>query len=253
MGLDLSSAGFDTLSSTDILGIKCSNNISTVFIFVIYMHPKSSASEYELLFQLLAQFVDIQGHRILLVGDFNISHYSPDLPIDSIGNDQKLSILYNYLNFFEVKQFNNVPNHHGRYLDLIICNESCEITKANDILTAEDPHHPSLCITLKHVSIANRSFCNLKYKQWNFKKANIQQLYDNLSKINWSFLHNCDNVNYACLLFYNKLYSVFDTCVAKTHCGSSKSFPPWFTANIIKMIKCKWQLWRSYKKKSVSH
>jgi hypothetical protein len=63
--LDLSSAGFDTLSSTDILGIKCSNNISTVFIFVIYMHPKSSASEYELLFQLLAQFVDIQGHRIL--------------------------------------------------------------------------------------------------------------------------------------------------------------------------------------------
>jgi hypothetical protein len=128
--LDLSSAGFDTLSSTDILGIKCSNNISTVFIFVIYtsMHPKSSASEYELLFQLLAQFVDIQGHRILLVGDFNISHYSPDLPIDSIGNDQKLSILYNYLNFFDVKQFNNVPNHHGRYLDLIICNESCEIT-----------------------------------------------------------------------------------------------------------------------------
>jgi hypothetical protein len=111
-----------------------------------YMHPKSSASEYELLFQLLAQFVDIQGHRILLVGDFNISHYSPDLPIDSIGNDQKLSILYNYLNFFDVKQ---------RYLDLIICNESCEITKANDILTAEDPHHPSLCITLKHVSIAN--------------------------------------------------------------------------------------------------
>jgi hypothetical protein len=114
--------------------------------------------------------------------------------------------------------------------------------------TAEDPHHPSLCITLKHVSTANRSFCNLKYKQWNFKKANIQQLYDNLSKINWSFLHNCDNVNYACLLFYNKLYSVFDTCVAKTHCGNSKSFPPWFTANIIKKIKCKWQLWRSYKK-----
>jgi hypothetical protein len=41
---------------------------------------------------------------------------------------------------------------------------------------------------------------------------------------------------------------VFDTCVAKAHCGSSKSFPSWFTANIIKMIKCKWQLWRSYKK-----
>jgi hypothetical protein len=41
--------------------------------------------------------------------------------------------------------------------------------------------------------------------------------------------------------------------VAKTHCGSSKSFPPWFTANIIKMIKCKWQLWRSYEyKKSQS-
>jgi hypothetical protein len=52
------------------------------------MHPKSSASEYELLFQLLAQFVDIQGHRVLLVSDFNISHYSPDLPIYSIGNDQ---------------------------------------------------------------------------------------------------------------------------------------------------------------------
>jgi hypothetical protein len=34
--LDLSSAAFDTLSSTNILGIKCSNNISTVFIFVIY-------------------------------------------------------------------------------------------------------------------------------------------------------------------------------------------------------------------------
>jgi hypothetical protein len=52
-----------------------------------------------------------------------------------------------FLDFFNMRQFNEIVNSIGRLLDLVMCNKSCRVAKADDVLVPEDNYHPALEIT----------------------------------------------------------------------------------------------------------
>jgi hypothetical protein len=39
-----------------------------------------------------------------------------------------------FLDFFNMRQFNKIVNSIGRLLDLVVCNKSCRVAKADDVL-----------------------------------------------------------------------------------------------------------------------
>lgn len=53
----------------------------------------------------------------------------------------------------------------------------------------------------------DRYFIRHEYNHFNFKKANLYQLYDDLLSINWSFLRDLHDINEACSKFYEVLCS----------------------------------------------
>ena len=57
--LDLSSKGFDSLQFTGVVGAKCSLSHLTLYVFVIYIQPSSSADEYDLLMNLLSNLEEL--------------------------------------------------------------------------------------------------------------------------------------------------------------------------------------------------
>jgi hypothetical protein len=244
--LDLSLDGFDDLQFTDILGVKIVCHKFCLYMFLVYIHPKSILQEYDLLFQLLGQLNYIQGKNVMILGDFNIPAYTLDLTITSI-HDGKTSVLFNFLQFYNLHQYNRVPNNFDRYFDLVLCNKECAVFKAVDVLLSEDLHHPSLLMNLSLNVSTVKSFSNKNFKRWNFRKADFHMLYKKIASTEWSFLEDCTNVDIACSLFYNKFNNLLDTCVPKTCSGYNGCYPPWFNSSIIINIKRKWQIWRQYK------
>ena len=114
------------------------------------------------------------------------------------------------------------------------------------MLLKEDDHHPSLEIVLNFVNVADTKY--LSNSSYNFKKANFQGLYELLFNSDWSFLVNCNNVETACSLFYDKLNNIFSMSVPKNCRFKKRRYPPWFGSEIVHKLKVKWKLWVRYKR-----
>ena len=138
-------------------------------------------------------------------GDFNINKY---LPENTISSDAKTNLLLQFLNFTQLQQLNFVPNFHKRYLDLVVSNLKCVVSKAEYTFLTEDLHHPALNLYVDTSDISSKHFVstnvNNGYKFFNFRRANLSLLFDELKKTDWSFLDSCCDVDDACELFYNK-------------------------------------------------
>ncbi|CAH1967220.1 unnamed protein product [Acanthoscelides obtectus] len=65
--------------------------------------------------------------------------------------------------------------------------------------------------------------------------------------MDWAALDGFHDVNEACEFFYNKLYNAFDTGVPKYVRATKRKYPPWFNSAIIKLIKRKEKIHRSYR------
>ena len=247
--LDLSARGFDALRLIDVVGIKCCFNHLFLFIFVVYINPRTSTEEYNSFFSLISNLTELHNQRVLIVGDFNIPEYHYNLQASAIGNN-RLSSLSNFLNLCDYKQHSNIANSHGRFLDLVITNLLCVIDRCVDHLLPEDAHHPSLLITCQFRLPNTQLLGNpvSPAKKWNFRKADYPNLYRHLEQIDWSFMDSVTDVNTLCRLFYDKLNSVLDLYVPKTCRLHNYSYPLWFSSDNIKKVKIKWKLWCIYKR-----
>ncbi|KAJ3660021.1 hypothetical protein Zmor_011677 [Zophobas morio] len=88
--------------------------------------------------------------------------------------------------------------------------------------------------------------CNNGY---NFKRANYPLVYESLSSIDWTPLQNIDDVEKACLHFYNKLYEMFNLAIPKYSSSRHREYyPPWFTSEIIRCVQQKTLAYKNYKK-----
>src|SRR5699024_8142738 len=124
----------------------------------------------------------VYANEILLLGDFNIPDYI-------LNRDNNLSsILENFSKFLNLRQYSNVKNYRGKVLDLVFCSQSCDVSHDPTPLITEDAFHPALYVSLNITNYKNDFPCNTQDKIYNFKKANFQELYQDILTIDWSFL-----------------------------------------------------------------
>lgn len=228
------------LTSIDLVAVRIFIGGKILYIFVIYIPPNTSITVYENIFEYFFSLKYIYNSDILILGDFNIPNFS----LNVLNNHNLL--LQNFLNFFELKQFNSIKNKNNRILDLVIAKNDCEVEKAIDVLLNEDLHHPALKILRPNIkNNGNKKQLNNE-PIYNFRKANFAVLYDQLSLVNWNFLSEFEDVNDACESFYSTLEQIFEYCVPKT-ISKKHNYPPWYTADIINRIKHKAKLLNQYR------
>ena len=233
----------DILPSVDIVGCKCLfNNFFTILVYVVYIPPNISVENFESFLNIFEQNISNKDN-VLILGDFNITNFNSNII------DTKCQLMQSFLEFVNMKQFNNVENVNGRLLDLVISDlPNCNVSHDNAPFVREDTHHPALNISLVPKTINPVKFpINLNSRTYNFKKANYPALYDSLLQTDWTFLETFQDVNIACDNFYNKLYSIFDVHVP-VYKNNNKKFPIWYTAEIIKNIKLRDKYRKKYKK-----
>lgn len=98
----------DILPSVDIVGCKCLfNNFFTLFVYVVYIPPNISVENLEVFLNIFEQNIS-NNSNILILGDFNITNFNNNI------FDTKRQLMQLFLEFVNVKQFNNVENINGR-------------------------------------------------------------------------------------------------------------------------------------------
>ena len=231
----------------DIVGCKLHLNFSTLYFLVIYIPPLLTNNEFMLLFECIETLKFIYGNNLVIMGDFNVPNF-----FNQNINDQKVEILNNFSNLLGIDQFNDVVSEYNSVLDLVFSNVNCRINREQIPLVNEDRHHPSLNISLscKGNIICNsaQNFpVNLTQIKYNFRKANFPLLYDTMLKVNWESLYSINGINEACSQFYKILFDIFDQYVPKSVIRK-RTFPPWFTRDIIKSIKRKHRIFKKLKR-----
>jgi hypothetical protein len=88
------------------------------------------------------------------------------------------------------------------------------VTKGEEGLVPEDPHHPSLLESID-VRIKIRKFIYGVDDGDNFNFRAVDMVSNALLLIDWSFLESYEDVDLACRGFYNKLFGLFDLIVPK--------------------------------------
>lgn len=236
---------FKNLYQIDIVGVKIKIDYYFCFILLIYIPPNVHVDLYNSIFDTISSLEYLHNRDVIILGDFNITDYSTYLNTLEV-NNSVLSLL-NFFNFLELEQHNFVYNHNNRLLDLVLSNKKCEVNRALDILITEDLHHPSIDVS---VTVSKQSKNNNKLKinieHYNFRRANLIGLYQNLAEIDWTFLRSFSDANIAFERFYTKLYTSLDAFVPKTKARKA-AYPPWFTTKIIRLIKLKYKALRDYK------
>lgn len=237
----------DEFVNVDVVGCKMSVRNQSICIFVVYVQPGLSTLDYESFFDSLQTLDCMHGDRVLIMGDFNIAGYVRVLD-DHGYSEAKCSLLFEFLGFFSLEQHNRVTNSHGRILDLLMSNTKCRVVRGQPFVS-EDSHHPFLdiCVTLDY-ECSFRSPFNCSSTTYNFCMADLASLYGALGDVNWEFLGEFGDVDEASRAFYNVLYSILDSFVPIKGGPSNRTFPVWYTREIIANLKYKNQIYRKFKK-----
>nr|CAI5849869.1 unnamed protein product [Callosobruchus analis] len=230
----------DALPLIDIIGAKCKTHFCTLYVYVIYVPPQVSLSDFELFLDLFGQIL-VHQSNVLIMGDFNITNYvSGDI------SDRHYSIFNNFVQFTNLVQSNNTSNFMERILDLVVSDMGVQTIRDTAPLVHEDLYHPSLSIVCDISSVTVNFECNPSSFYYNFRKANYIGLYNALTYLDWTFLDNTSDVNLMCDMFYEKLYYVLDLYVPKVT-AKKRGYPKWYTSELIKNIKIKYKLHSKYK------
>nr|CAI5870437.1 unnamed protein product [Callosobruchus analis] len=178
------------------------------------------------------------------MGDFNAPNFIHDGT-----SDRKVLALQSLLNVLDLQQYNGILNDTGRILDLVLSNLKCNVLRDLFPLVPEDaPYHPALGITVDKISVKACPFSTVcDTSMYNFRKAKYPQLYEALFIADWSFLDDITDANQAVDALYKFIYNILDTHVPKYRAFSHK-YPPWFTPDIIRNVKCKAKLLNRFKR-----
>lgn len=236
------------LPNVDILGCKLKISSQIIYIFVIYMQPNSPLVHYQTLFDHLSTLGPIHNHNLVLVGDFNLDYQRSE---QGGSPSPKLTLLKDFMSFFDSSQFNNIFNSYNRLLDLVIANFPCTVERGAIPLVPEDAYHPTLAIKFDPPSLSYQNInfpTNSQNKSYNFRKANFPLLYQLISETDWGFLAAFTDVNEAVSAMYVKLYGLLDRAVPPFRPQKHKySYPCWYTGDIIRQLKEKSRLHNKWK------
>lgn len=196
------------------ISIEASNG-EKIYICCSYLPPGDSVAYYSFLSKLHQNEHIINKHCTLIMGDFNFSTVSwgkmnNESFYEPRDVESRFSEMIDTFSSFELMQFNNVPNQNNKMLDLVLCNRSFIrfIEHSQDIIVAEDLHHPALEFKFKKTVFkglrqAGTEFCN-------FKGADFQALDNKILNTDWLRLFHLKNIDSAIDIFYDTLENIIE-------------------------------------------
>nr|CAH7760257.1 unnamed protein product [Callosobruchus chinensis] len=186
--------------------------------------------------------IKIKHVNVVFAGDFNIPLYGSD------ENDSKHRLINNFAELFELRQYNSIPNHNNRYLDLVFTNTTCQMDRSDIPLVNEDRHHPALQFMIDIKTPKLKKFTP-KHQDfvYNFRKANYARMYEIISTVDWNDVLQCADPNSATETLQQILFNIFGQTVP-LKIISTRRFPPWYSIDTIKKIKEKEGAHKNYKK-----
>ncbi|XP_022819582.1 uncharacterized protein LOC111351717 [Spodoptera litura] len=229
------------------------NNNCLFLCCVVYIPPKCDAEQYMHLFRILEN-ICIKYEKVVVIGDFNMP--SATLEVNSY---------FEYMSAFcGFQQVNEIVNINNCKLDLLLTTllpGDIKVHLADESLVSVDVQHPPLMVTLcfsGHFggsSSSQTSFDssqhNDNHSMWNFKKANLCQLYHDLQLMNWDLIYDTQSSNLALNYFYDIVNNCINLCVPRKNASKSyknkRTYPEWYTSDIIKDIRTKWRHHKLFK------
>ena len=233
------------MPTIDIVGIKvtCFNN-KKLYIFVVYIPPSTSSSNFETFLDLLQLYCNNNADKVLLLGDFNTPNYCLNL----MNSNVQALINFSYLN--DIKQHNKIVNSYGHILDLVFSNIQCHVNRSDWSLVNEDLHHPTLNIKCTEIIRRIKNFpIDNSTDQYNFKKSNFPLMYHMLSNADWTSVYLATDVENACNAFYSILDEIIATTTPKFRRYSSQkaAYPVWYSSEVRHCLKLKFIAHKNYK------
>lgn len=211
-----------------------------IFVCVAYFPPYYKLEHYKIFFRKLNLNYKIFDKDCIILADFNLK------PQTECFNE-----LQNFILYHNLRQHNNQFNVNNRLLDLVLSNLSnVTVSNMSEPFVPLDLHHPCLHVTLVFEHFVRRRIetedIQNDFLNFNFKRANFLELYYLFENQDWSYLYLIPDVDLALEYFYETVFSIMRQCIPFKR-KMKKSYPPWFSHEIIKAIRKKERLHQKYK------
>lgn len=183
-------------------------------------------------------------NNFILVGDYNLPEVNW-LSEEVNSPSDRGQTLINHFSFLNLKQHNRTPNCYGGVLDLIFSRDDFLLSSSClEPLLPLDNFHPALQLTIPSNSLQVSTLPPDEY--FNFRKADYSGLNLFFGTIDWPTLLSNVDINQNVSVFYDILYEAINRYVPKSvHVRSD--FPGWFSSDLIKAIRDKKRLHKTYK------
>ena len=161
----------DSFPNIDFVMCKLILDTTQLHLLLVYIPPKISHSLLNDFFENL--LIYLADHPTLIVGDFNVPTFYEDALNDSN------TCINQFISTLGAYQLNSILNSNQRLLDLVISNINVPIKVIREEvpLMSEDPHHPTLSISIEDVQLNHQKFLNnTTAKHYHFRKANFNGL-----------------------------------------------------------------------------
>lgn len=104
----------------------------SIHICCVYLVPQCNASDFNaFILNAEKRMKENPNDYFMIVGDFNIPNFSTSAPSNRGG---KLRLLQDFIDEYELKQYNRGKNFNGRSLDLVFCNKKISCRKARGLV-----------------------------------------------------------------------------------------------------------------------
>lgn len=232
---------------------------SDLFIVLVYTPPYVSTdhqgftNRIDNIINNISKLTDKHSNcNYLVTGDFNFPciHWEKDECIILKQGKVDLQIcaenFVDNLNFFGLKQYNQILNVKNRILDLCLGNFDLIVTRTQP-LSKEDMYHPSILINT--MDLKCKQFKEKQNSRFNFYKGNYELTNTYLSNINWADILSHDDINEDVSSFNNILHECWTLFIPLSKRSIARSrYPIWYSRDLIKLIERKNKIHKKWKR-----
>lgn len=227
-----------SFSSLELLWVKLISHTSVIYICVVYIPPNSSVEYYNLCSLAIDSVTSLMttSESCIIFGDFNLpkiewvmdEHHL--IPRKLVPNSED-GLIENLL-LAGLTQRCDIPNHQGRFLDLMFSDiEDIVVTSSDNILVHLDLYHPAYNVNIP----LNSNFARISdvpAQRLNFAGTDFVGLNKYFGSIQWDLILNdscverCVDTFYATVVEGLKQFVPLKLFRVNNH-------PPWFNKELI--------------------
>ncbi|XP_054287517.1 uncharacterized protein LOC129003249 [Macrosteles quadrilineatus] len=234
-----------TTCTSESVFVVC-NLLSSVVLFgCTYIPPSQRLSAYSSYCDAVDEvLITANVDNTILMGDFNLPNVEWSDFDPTIALDDSSRLVSDLALTHGLTQINGVRNSRGVCLDLIFSSfQESIVTAADDILLAEDRHHPALTVMLP----INKKplFPEPKYVL-NFRRCNLDAIFHQLQDLTIPQASDLHNINDVFSSFCENLKLLIEANTPLKMIRNS-NFPKWFSSDLKRLIIEKKMAHKSFK------